>query len=184
MEVKSVNNTGAFLEWGLMKDLLVPFKEQKMPMREGKWYLVYVHVDHVTGRIVASARIDKYLDIFCVLMCACKAPKDVIYFQGIDDLTPDELAEMSQAYTIKIENDDLLSINVTAWDPVAVTPFNPPVFAYSSQGEQPLIASESMYTYLVDEDGCINFPIIGKVHVAGLTRKKFPKNWNQRFLNM
>ena len=35
MEVKSVNNTGAFLEWGLMKDLLVPFKEQKMPMREG-----------------------------------------------------------------------------------------------------------------------------------------------------
>lgn len=62
MEVKSVNNTGAFLEWGLMKDLLVPFKEQKMPMREGKWYLVYVHVDHVTNRIVASARIDKYLD--------------------------------------------------------------------------------------------------------------------------
>ena len=53
-------------------------------------------------------------------MCACKAPKDVIYFQGIDDLTPDELAEMSQAYTIKIENDDLLSINVTAWDPVAL----------------------------------------------------------------
>ena len=62
MEVISVNNTGAFLEWGLMKDLLVPFKEQKMPMREGKWYLVYVHVDHITGRIVASARIDKYLD--------------------------------------------------------------------------------------------------------------------------
>ena len=55
MVVKSVNSTGAFLEWGLMKDLLVPFKEQKMPMREGKWYLVYVHVDHVTGRIVASA---------------------------------------------------------------------------------------------------------------------------------
>ena len=48
------------------------------------------------------------LAIFCVLMCACKAPKDVIYFQGIDDLTPDELAEMSQAYTIKIENNDLL----------------------------------------------------------------------------
>lgn len=62
MEVKSVNKTGAFLEWGLMKDLLVPFKEQKMPMREGKWYLVYVHVDHITKRIVASARIDKYLD--------------------------------------------------------------------------------------------------------------------------
>ncbi|MDR1936962.1 MAG: GntR family transcriptional regulator [Tannerellaceae bacterium] len=62
MEVKSVNQTGAFLNWGIMKDLLVPFREQKMPMQEGRWYLVYVHLDHVTGRIVASARIDKYLD--------------------------------------------------------------------------------------------------------------------------
>lgn len=62
MEVKSVNRFGAFLEWGLMKDLLVPFKEQKIPMREGRWYLVYVHVDHVSGRIVASAKIDKFLD--------------------------------------------------------------------------------------------------------------------------
>lgn len=62
MEVKSVNKTGTFLEWGLMKDLLVPFKEQKIRMKEGRWYLVYVHVDHITGRIVASAKIDKYLD--------------------------------------------------------------------------------------------------------------------------
>lgn len=62
MEVKSVSNAGAFLEWGLMKDLLVPFREQKLPMREGKWYLVYVRVDHVTGRIMASARIEKYLN--------------------------------------------------------------------------------------------------------------------------
>ena len=62
MEVKSLNKTGAFLEWGLMKDLLVPFKEQKIRMKEGRWYLVYVHVDHITGRIVASAKIDKYLD--------------------------------------------------------------------------------------------------------------------------
>lgn len=41
MEVKSVNNTGAFLEWGLMKDLLVPFKEQKCPCEKenGIWYM-------------------------------------------------------------------------------------------------------------------------------------------------
>lgn len=81
MEVKSVNNTGAFLEWGLMKDLLVPFKEQKMPMREGKWYLVYVHVDHVTGRIVASARIDKYLD---------NVPPDYTFNQEVDLLVAEE----------------------------------------------------------------------------------------------
>ncbi|MCD8042194.1 MAG: S1-like domain-containing RNA-binding protein [Tannerellaceae bacterium] len=62
MTVKSVNDMGAFLEWGIMKDLLVPFREQKAKMREGGVYLVYVHVDHVTQRIVASAKIDKYLD--------------------------------------------------------------------------------------------------------------------------
>ncbi|MDR1259758.1 MAG: GntR family transcriptional regulator [Tannerellaceae bacterium] len=62
MEVKSVNQTGAFLNWGIMKELLVPFREQKASMQEGRWYLVYVHIDHVTGRIVASARMDKYLD--------------------------------------------------------------------------------------------------------------------------
>ena len=62
MQVKSVNTTGAFLDWGLMKDLLVPYKEQKLTMREGKWYLVYVRLDHVTGRIMASARIEKFLN--------------------------------------------------------------------------------------------------------------------------
>ena len=62
MEVKDVNRTGAFLDWGIMKDLLVPFKEQKKAMRVGKWYLVYVRLDHVTGRIMASARIEKFLN--------------------------------------------------------------------------------------------------------------------------
>lgn len=62
MQVKSVNETGAFLDWGLMKDLLVPYKEQKTAMRQGKWYLVYVRIDNITGRIMATARIDKYLN--------------------------------------------------------------------------------------------------------------------------
>lgn len=62
MEVKDVNDAGAFLDWGIMKDLLVPFREQKMSMRVGKWYLVYVRLDHVTGRIMASAKVDKFLN--------------------------------------------------------------------------------------------------------------------------
>ena len=53
---------GAFLDWGLRKDLLVPFREQREPMQAGKRYLVYAYVDKSTNRIAASAKIDKYLD--------------------------------------------------------------------------------------------------------------------------
>ena len=62
MRVRQVAAAGAFLEWGLMKDLLVPFREQKIPMQAGQWHIVYVYLDHITQRVVGSARIDKYLD--------------------------------------------------------------------------------------------------------------------------
>jgi predicted RNA-binding protein (virulence factor B family) len=62
LKVVSVSKFGAFLDWGLPKDLLVPFREQKADMVEGRSYLVYVFVDMLTKRIAASAKIDKYLD--------------------------------------------------------------------------------------------------------------------------
>jgi uncharacterized protein len=58
----AVTGVGAFLDWGLSKDLLVPFREQKMRMEVGKSYLVRVHVDEVSGRIIASARLERFLD--------------------------------------------------------------------------------------------------------------------------
>ena len=61
LQVDAVNDTGAFLDWGLPKDLLVPFGEQHARMRRGGIYLVYVYLDSTTGRIVASAKIDKFL---------------------------------------------------------------------------------------------------------------------------
>lgn len=62
MRVKAVNSVGAFLDWGLTKDLLVPFREQKKRMVVGRWYIVYVYLDHESNRIVASAKLDKFLD--------------------------------------------------------------------------------------------------------------------------
>ena len=62
LRVNAVNNVGAFLDWGLMKDLLVPFREQKMNMAAGRSYLVYVYLDPDSGRIAASAKLEKFLD--------------------------------------------------------------------------------------------------------------------------
>lgn len=61
LRVSSVNHIGAFLDWGLPKELLVPFREQKKPMTAGYCYVVYVYHDERSNRLAASAKIDKYL---------------------------------------------------------------------------------------------------------------------------
>lgn len=62
LKVVSVSKFGAFLDWGLPKDLLVPFREQKADMVEGRSYLVCLFLDVLTKRIAASAKVDKFLD--------------------------------------------------------------------------------------------------------------------------
>ena len=61
LEVAWVNEYGAFLDWGLMKDLFVPFREQKMKMLKGHKYVVHAHVDEDSYRIMASAKVERYL---------------------------------------------------------------------------------------------------------------------------
>lgn len=62
LQVASVDKVGAWLDWGLIKHLLVPFREQKQDMEEAKSYLVYVYLDKDSDRIVASSKLDKFLD--------------------------------------------------------------------------------------------------------------------------
>lgn len=61
LEVAWVNEYGAFLNWGLMKDLFCPFREQKRRMERGQHYIVYVGIDEDSYRIVASAKVEHFL---------------------------------------------------------------------------------------------------------------------------
>ena len=61
LKVVDVNKVGAFLDWGLPKDLLLPFAEQPKPLRPGMHKVVHVYVDKASKRITASARLDKHL---------------------------------------------------------------------------------------------------------------------------
>lgn len=62
LEVKEVNDHGAFLDWGLEKDLMVPYREQKKKMRAGEKYLVYLYIDVDTDRLAATSKIDRFLE--------------------------------------------------------------------------------------------------------------------------
>lgn len=62
LEVAWVNKFGAFMNWGLMKDLFVPFREQKSRMVVGKRYMVYAKIDDESYRIMGSAKVEKYLE--------------------------------------------------------------------------------------------------------------------------
>lgn len=61
LQVAEINAYGAFMEWGLEKHLLVPFREQRIKMKEGQWYVVHCYLDQRTGRLVASNKLDKFL---------------------------------------------------------------------------------------------------------------------------
>lgn len=61
LRVTALSDYGAFLDWGLEKDLFVPFKEQARDMQEGKWYVVYCYLDEETNRLVGSSKTNKYL---------------------------------------------------------------------------------------------------------------------------
>ena len=114
----------------------------------------------------------KFVFFLCVslLLTSCKTPKDVTYLQGIDLLTKEQLATMNQTYSATICEDDLLTITVTSSDPEVIVPFNPPTFAFSSPGETAINSQQQLQTYLVDRDGKINFPVLGRIQAAGLSK--------------
>ena len=64
LKVAQVNKIGAFLDWGLPKDLLVPYNQQHTKMEVNKYYLVRVFLDQKTDRIIASSKLDKFIDIW------------------------------------------------------------------------------------------------------------------------
>ncbi len=61
LKVKAVTKVGAFMDWGLEKDLMVPFREQKQDMEEGRWYIIYLNLDEKTDRLYASNRLERFL---------------------------------------------------------------------------------------------------------------------------
>ncbi len=61
LKVNSVNQTGAFADWGTSKELLIPHREQAIKMEAGRRYIIYIYIDQLSGRIVGTSKLDKHL---------------------------------------------------------------------------------------------------------------------------
>lgn len=81
LEVKDVNKYGAFLDWGIENQLLVPFREQKEEMEAGKRYVVMMYLDRISDRLVATTKVDKHLE---------SQPEEMEEGQEVDVLVYDE----------------------------------------------------------------------------------------------
>ena len=112
--------------------------------------------------------------LFSVLMmCSCVSRKQLTYFRTLSPDNAKEINEQLSALpepTVKIN--DALIITVTALDPEAVLPYNLPSVSYATptSSTEPTVASYQYYT--VDAQGCIDFPVLGKLHVEGLTKSE------------
>lgn len=117
-----------------------------------------------------------YLLLIAVALNACKSPKEIVYFRD-NGQTDTEIK--SNYYDLKIAPDDLLSITVSAMDLDAVRPFNLPVVSLNNTDGR-ATGQPVLQTYLVSRDGKINFPVLGQLDVAGLSRSALEKDLAER----
>ena len=110
--------------------------------------------------------------LFLISMFSCASKKDIVYYQDIDTL---EAQEKTSSYEIKIQPDDLLMIIVSAEDPEIAIPFNLSTSFVTSIDRPDVMGQQSTQLYLVDVNGMIDFPILGKLKISGLTRSEVLK---------
>ncbi len=112
------------------------------------------------------------LALAAVMASSCRAPKEIAYFQ---DMTPGESeVSMAAAQDIKVRPKDRLSIVVNTQDAKLNTLFNLSVASRTlgSESNENSSAGQGVATYTVDNDGCISFPVLGKVKVEGMSREQ------------
>jgi len=110
-----------------------------------------------------------FLFVLTVLLFSCTPKKNLLYYQNIDSMVSEKL----NSYEIRIQPDDLLTINISAEDPKITAPFNLNPQDVLGQGSgQSQMNKSNINDYLVDADGYIEFPELGKIKLGGLTRSE------------
>ncbi|MDR1115587.1 MAG: polysaccharide biosynthesis/export family protein [Tannerella sp.] len=106
-----------------------------------------------------------FVSFAAVLLFSCTTPKNVVYFQDAGNF---EAYKKVEQFDVFIHQDDMLAIMVNSQATEAALPFNLPIVSYYVGGD--VYGQQRVLGYLVDKEGCIDFPILGKLQVEGLTR--------------
>lgn len=114
--------------------------------------------------------------LFALLFFSCAPRKELVYYQNIDRLP----AAKSNTYEVTIQPDDLLLIIVSAEDPEIAVPFNLTNSFVPSAARPDAVGQQSSQLYLVDANGSIEFPVLGKLQVGGLTRSEVLKMFQEK----
>ena len=134
--------------------------------------VVLLHANFDVNRMSRS-RIYTFLLVVACLCCGCVTQKQMTYLTNVDSSTADSLnPRFERQVEPHIKAGDALSITVSALDAEAVQPYNLPVVVYSAPGSSQLSTTQALQSYLVDAEGNIQFPILGTLHVEGLTRSE------------
>ena len=111
----------------------------------------------------------KSLVLFLIpFIFSCTPKKDILYYQNIEMMAQEKL----NSYEIRIQPDDLLKINISAEDPTITAPFNLNPSNVGSSGGGSASSSSGITNYLVDADGYIDFPELGRLKLSGMTRSE------------
>lgn len=115
----------------------------------------------------------QFFILLVLLLGSCTSQKRMAYFR---EVTSESADSINRHFTVnvvpKLKTGDQLLITVTAVDPEAAAPFNLPAMTYLRAGTEQVATTQSLQYYEIDEVGDIRFPVIGDIHLAGLTKEE------------
>lgn len=132
-----------------------------------------MHAEHRKHRHFMKKKVSiTLLLLSAVFFHSCKSYKDITYVQGLES---GDVVQLAEKIATTINTNDALLITVSAANPEAVALYNPPVTNSLKPGETLVSSTPSLQNYLVDADGYIEFPSLGRIKAAGLTRSQLER---------